>query len=343
MNSNIDIEQFLELSETTPIIDVRAPVEYNHAHIPGAYNIPLFSDEEREKVGTLYKKTGRDEAILLGLELVGLKLGDLVRSAKKISRENKILVHCWRGGMRSSSMAWLLNTAGIETKVLNGGYKTYRRYVKSQFEKKAKLAILGGMTGSGKTEILKHLHQNGQQFIDLEKLANHKGSAFGALGQEEQCSTEQFENLLFQQWIKLDLSKVTWLEDESQAIGRIRIPEEIYNQIRESALIQIIIPKQLRINRLNEEYGSFEHDLLINSIERIKKRLGGLNTNLATEAIHNQDIKKAIDISLAYYDKAYLFGLSKRTKESIYDLPLDGIDPKINAQKVLQFYQSLNL
>jgi tRNA 2-selenouridine synthase len=342
MVKHIDIEEFLELSENIPIVDVRSPKEYDHARIPGAFNIPLFDDKEREKVGTLYKQKGRDEAILCGLELVGPKLGNLVREAKKLSTDNKILVHCWRGGMRSGSMAWLLGTAGMDVKVLNGGYKTYRRHVKSLFQKQANIVILGGMTGSGKTEILAELNELGEQVVDLEGLANHKGSAFGALGQEEQCSTEQFENLLFNEWKKLDLEKPVWLEDESQAIGKIRIPEEVFVQIRENHLINVIIPKELRIQRLLKEYGNFDKELLVSSVLKIKKRLGGLNTAIAIDSINNQQIDKAIDFSLTYYDKAYQYGLSKRNQDKILNLELKQIDPKENASIILNFYKNSN-
>ena len=340
MQKIIEIEEFLNLADEIPVIDVRAPKEYIHAHIPGAYNIPLFDDDEREKVGTLYKQKGRDEAILCGLELAGPKLGNLVREAKKIAPGNKVLVHCWRGGMRSASMAWLLSTAGMDVRILSGGYKTYRRHLKSSFQKKAQIIILGGMTGSGKTEILTNLKKLNQQVIDLEAYANHKGSAFGGLGQEEQCSTEQFENLIFNEWKLLDFNKPVWLEDESQAIGKIRIPEEIYEQIRENVLINIIIPKELRIKRLLKEYGHFDKELLIHSVLKIAKRLGGLNTSLAIDSINNQNIGKAIDLSLIYYDKAYQFGLSKRDTHKIYDLGLNGIDPGENAAIILEFYIS---
>jgi tRNA 2-selenouridine synthase len=340
MVKHIDIEEFLALSENVPIIDVRSPKEYLHAHIPVAFNIPLFDDTEREKVGTLYKQKGRDEAILCGLELVGPKLGNLVREAKKLSTDNKILVHCWRGGMRSASMAWLLGTAGMNVKVLTGGYKTYRRNVKSLFQKQSNIVILGGMTGSGKTEILAELKKLNEQVVDLEGLANHKGSAFGALGQEEQSSTEQFENLLFNEWKKLNLENPIWLEDESQAIGKIRIPEEVFIQMHENQLINIIIPKHLRIQRLLKEYGNFDKELLISSVLKIKKRLGGLNTSLAIDSINNQQIDKAIDFSLTYYDKAYQFGLSKRNPDKIRNLELKQIDPKENAAIILNFYKN---
>ena len=273
MSTIIDIEAFFELAESTPVIDVRSPKEFLHAHIPGAFNLPIFSDEEREKVGICYKEKGKDPAILLGLELVGPKMADLAKAAKKLAVNNKLLVHCWRGGMRSSSMAWLFNTIGIETFTLNGGYKTYRRYIKSYFAKPFKLVVLGGMTGSGKTEILKEIRKLDVQVIDLEGLANHKGSAFGALGQLEQNTTEQFENNLYQELVQLDSKKTIWVEDESQTIGKIWIPEEFFNQMRNCTVIRINVPKEKRINWLVEGYGGFDPELLRDSIQRIKKRI----------------------------------------------------------------------
>ena len=342
MSKIIDIETFLQLSESIPVIDVRSPIEFDHAHIPGAISIPLFSDLEREKVGICYKHEGKEPAILMALEMVGPKMADLARKAKELALENKLIVHCWRGGMRSSSMAWLLNTVGIDTYTLEGGYKTYRRHIKSYFTNKIDFVVIGGMTGSGKTEILKELSKLNQQVIDFEGLANHKGSAFGALGQDEQCSTEQFENNLFEILKKLDLNKQVWVEDESQTIGKIWIPEELFHQVRSSDVIQVNLPKNERIKWLVKEYGNFSHDLLKSSIDRIKKRLGGLNHHIAIEALNNSDLEKLVDIVLAYYDKTYQYGLSQRNQQKLNILEIDKMNHVENAKKVLEFYLSIN-
>lgn len=342
MNTSIDIVKFLEMREEIPVIDVRSPAEYAHAHIPGAYSLPIFSNEERAEVGTCYKKEGRDKAILLGLRLVGPKLAYFAEEAIRLAKNNKIIVHCWRGGMRSSSMAWLFSTAGVETFTLEGGYKTYRRYVKESFAKNAHLVVLGGMTGSGKTEILKEIALLNQQVVDLEGLANHKGSAFGALGQKEQCSTEQFENNLFEEWKKLDLEKPIWIEDESKTIGKIGVPEELYFQMRKSGVINIVVPIDERIKWLVSEYGVFTAEELRQSIIRIQKRLGGNNTKVALEAIENEQLNEAACMVLVYYDKAYQYGLSQRNGQSISTLELQGINHAENAKEVLSFYNSLN-
>jgi tRNA 2-selenouridine synthase len=343
MTKQLEISKFLEQSEKTPVIDVRTPAEFAHAHIPGAYNIPLFTNEERAQVGTSYKKQGKEQAVILGLELVGTKLADFVKQAKKIAVGKKLLVHCWRGGMRSASMAWLFNTAGLQATTLTGGYKAYRRHIKSNFAKNYKLLVLGGMTGSGKTEILQAIAKQGEQFIDLEKLAHHKGSSFGALGQLQQDSTEQFENNLFEDWKKLDISKTVWIEDESQAIGSVRIPEEIYTRIRKSPVIKIELPKTERINWLVKDYGSFDKEKLRAAVHRIEKRLGGLRTKEALEAIELSDFHKVADITLEYYDKAYNYGLSTRKNDTVFEIKQDKIEPNKNAKEIIEFFNKLQI
>ena len=200
----INVSKFLELSEIIPIADVRSPSEFSFGHIPGAVNIPLFDDEEREAVGTKYKKEGRLPAILEGLKYTGPAMSSKLKQALKIAKNGKLLIHCWRGGMRSEAMAWFFSLGDIEIEVLDGGYKSYRHHILENLSEKRKIIVLGGMTGSSKTYILKYLNKMGQQVLDLEGLANHKGSAFGALGQLPQPSTEQFSNMLFNEWKHLN-------------------------------------------------------------------------------------------------------------------------------------------
>jgi len=335
--NKIKIEDFLKKAIDIPVIDVRTPAEFEHAHIPGAINIPIFSDEERAVVGTIYKKQNKDKAILRGLEFVGPKLAGLAKLAKKLSKEQKLLVHCWRGGMRSASMAWLFETVGLQIDMLEGGYKTYRNYIKSKFAEKYKIIILGGMTGSGKTEILKHIKNLGEQVIDLEGVAHHKGSAFGSFGEQKQTSTEQFENNLFEEWKNIDKNKYLWLEDESISIGYVRIPEEIFVQMRSSDVLKVNITKKERIKWLVEEYAKFDKKMLEAAVLKISKRLGGANTKLAIDAINNEEFSKVADITLQYYDKAYNYGLSKR-ENKILELDLKNTNHKENANKILEFF-----
>jgi len=308
---------FLQLSLQIPIIDVRAPEEYLQGHIPGAINLPLFDDDERAAVGITYTRTGRDAAMLKGLEISGPKLQDFVRQAKKITSTGELLLHCWRGGMRSEAMAWLFTFSGIKTTVLEGGYKAYRRYIRQSFTNGQQVLVLGGMTGSGKTETLKHLSSLGEQVLDLEALAHHKGSAFGALGQADQPTNEQFENDLAHQWLALDSRKPVWIEDESRNIGKVIIPEQLFIKMSTAPLAFIDIPFEIRVERLMKEYGGFDAAMLSSLIDRISKRIGGDIANSAKISLRQGDIKNAVSIVLAYYDKTYQYGISKRDKSKI--------------------------
>jgi tRNA 2-selenouridine synthase len=261
---------------------------------------------------------------------------------RAIAGSNEVLVHCWRGGMRSSSMAWLLDMAGMKVYVLLKGYKAFRKYIHERYASDGKLIILGGMTGSGKTDILKHLKNLEQQVLDLEAFAHHKGSAFGALGQLPQPSTEQFENDIFSEWKNIDSSKYLWLEDESRAIGTVQIPEILYSRLRQSPVINIIVDKQERIQRLVREYASFSREELSACISKITQRLGGQHAKAALAALENNDFATVADITLTYYDKAYNYGLyEKRDKNIIHELYLAKDEPGVNAKKVLEFAERI--
>jgi tRNA 2-selenouridine synthase len=331
-----DITTFLDLSVKTPIIDVRSPSEFSTGHIPGAYNIPLFDDRKREAVGIRYKKDGRIKAILEGLKLSGPSMHLKLEQALKISKEGRLLVHCWRGGMRSEAMAWLFSLGGIETDVLEGGYKSYRHYVLENLSVNRNMIILGGLTGSGKTHILGYLKDKRHQVIDLEGLANHKGSAFGSLGQLPQPSSENFANLLFDEWKHIDPCRPVWLEDESRNIGTVFMPEEFYLNMQKNPAVILLMNIKTRLPRLIEEYSCYSSDELVSTVMKISKRLGGDRTKEATEAVQRGDFAKAIEITLHYYDKAYLFGLGKRQGKDIYYINTDTDDIETNAQKIIE-------
>jgi tRNA 2-selenouridine synthase len=339
----VDIADFLQQNEKIALLDARSPAEYIAGHIPGAISMPLFTDDERHLVGTCYKKEGKDQAVLLGLEFVGPKMASFVKEAGILSPNKHIALHCWRGGMRSGSLAWLLSTAGFKVTLIKGGYKAYRNHVLLSFEKAPPMIILGGMTGSGKTEILKNIARLQYQTIDLEELARHKGSSFGAIGQAPQPSTEQFENYLQQQWCQLDFSRPVFLEDESSTIGMVRLPHPLWLQMRQAPVIKVEIPKAVRIQRLVKEYGCFDKQLLALAIERIRKRLGGQHANAAIQALEQDDLAKVADITLTYYDKAYGFGLADRKSDKIYSLACEEDNPAENAQKVVDYAQQLGL
>lgn len=336
MIEKLEISDFLVKAKRIPIIDVRTPAEFAQGHIPNAYNIPLFTDDERVVVGTKYKQANKEAAVLVGLEFVGPKLVSFVKQATKIAYRNEILVHCWRGGMRSGSMAWLLDFAGIKVSTLIGGYKSYRQHIREDFQRSANCIILSGTTGSGKTEILKNIEQLGEQVIDLEGIAHHKGSAFGALGQEPQPSNEHFENLLAEKWRTLDFTRPIWIEDESEKIGNITICQSFFKQMQQAKIVQIVLNKELRIKRLVNEYACFDTELLKTSINKIAKRLGGLDVKLCMEAIDNKDFATVADLTLNYYDKAYNFSLDLRKDQIINQIHLENDNPMESAKLIVE-------
>lgn len=343
MVHHIDTARFTEMMKELPVIDVRSPDEYGRGHVSGSVSLPLFDNDERKVVGTAYKKSGRDNAILKGLDIAGKKLSGFVNFANSNIRERRLLMHCWRGGMRSESMAWLLSLAGHEVFILKGGYKAYRRYIRKSWEEPCRLIVLSGKTGTGKTDILRILKEQGYQVLDIEYHARHKGSAFGALGEEPQPTNEQFENNLAEEWIGFDRSKHVWIEDESQAIGHVRLPDMLFEQIRNSLVISVEMPKEIRIGRLVQDYSRFAESILISSVNKIERRLGGQNARAAVEAMKNNDFKTAAGIILDYYDKTYGYGLARRDPEKVFSLTSGTPDPAQNTKLILDLCKMKNI
>jgi tRNA 2-selenouridine synthase len=259
------------------------------------------------------------------------KLSQAIAAAK----DGKVLVHCWRGGMRSESMAWLFSLGDIRSEVMEGGYKAYRNYILERLSGKNKMIVLGGLTGSSKTYILRYLKSAGHQIVDLEGIANHKGSAFGALGELPQPLTEQFANNLYDEWKLNDSSLPFWVEDESRSIGSVFIPDCFYENMQNSPAIILMMDVKLRLPRLITEYSTYPQEALKESVFRISKRLGGDNTKDAINAIEQRDFSKAIEITLMYYDKAYQYGLKKKNSSNLVFVETDTDDVETNAMKIL--------
>ena len=337
------LNAYLETSADTIIIDVRSPGEFQQGHIHNSINIPLLNNEERAIVGTVYKKSGNKEAVLKGFELVGQKFSAYIQEAQKLAVNNKISVYCWRGGMRSNIMAWLFTTAGMQVSLLKGGYKTYRTWALQSFEQERKYLVLGGKTGSGKTEMLQHLQQKGEQVIDLEMLASHRGSAFGAIGQEPQPSNEQFENELAWQLKTFNNSKTIWLENESRLIGKIKIPDLIYDRMRKVKVVEMIVPLELRAKRIGNEYGKFPKEVLAEATQRIEKKLGNLRMKQALEHLQNDALQEWTMMMLEYYDNAYAYGMSVREQDSIIQVEINSEDYKDQAQAIMDCARLIKL
>lgn len=317
--TKVDVNTFLRLASTNPVFDVRSPKEYAYAHIPGAHSLPIFTDEQRAEIGTTYKQVSRQDAIKIGLTYFGPQLNQYLQFVEQTLQAYsiqapKVLVHCWRGGMRSGAMAWLLSFYGFDVVLLEGGYKAYRNVVLQHLSLPFKFRVIGGYTGSGKTEVLQELKKQNQAVIDLEQLACHKGSAFGALGMQTQPSQEQFENNLAvelsayyqineqQEFIQ---PKPIWIENESQRIGLLNLPKPFYETILSSPLLVLTIPFGERLDYIVRNYGRFENDKLVTAVMRIQKRLGGLDTKNAINFLLEGNTKAAFEVLLTYYDKQY--------------------------------------
>ena len=341
MIHRITINEWIEQPDLLPLADVRTPAEFTQGHIPGAFNIPLFSDEERVRVGTTYKQVGKEAAILLGFDLTGAKWSGFIRQALEIAPQKKFVLHCWRGGMRSGAMAWALDLYGFEVCLLEGGYKSYRRWALRQFEQPWQLWIIGGMTGSGKTKTLHRLRLQGQQVIDLEELARHQGSSYGSLNRLIQPSQEQFENDFAHQLHQLDRHRKIWVEDESITIGRRLIPKPFWARMQAASLFDLQVPLEQRVLALVQEYGSLDKEFLVECTDRIRKRLGTEQTKYAIAAIREDRMDEFIRLVLVYYDKTYRRGLDTRGADRIFAVPVKDADPTRNAGQILDLSQAI--
>lgn len=314
------------LSMPGTVIDVRSPAEFVQGHIEGAVNIPLFDDAERAVVGTLYKQQGREAAMLEGLRITGPKLARIVERALAAAPERVVRVHCWRGGERSGSVAWLLSKSGFRVYVLTGGYKAFRNHVLDSFTEPWPLRLVGGFTGTGKTVMIAALGRAGEPVIDLEALAAHRGSAFGAIGQPVQSSTEHFENRLFAALSTFRGSSRIWLEDESGMIGRVKLPDPFFARMRSADVYFIDLAREERIERLLVDYGNAPSAELLAAFARIARRMGPQHAKAASQAVEAGDLRAAATLALDYYDKTYAHGLALRDPATVRRFPVDTFD-----------------
>jgi tRNA 2-selenouridine synthase len=320
----IPVTELLELQEMPILLDARSEGEFEMGHIPGAISFPILNNEERKLVGTCYKQKGHEPAVILGYELVGNKFAQYVSYAYKHWKGREIYVHCWRGGLRSNIMGNLLSSAGFNVKLIKGGYKVYRSEVLKYLAGNFVFKVLGGYTGSGKTEILKQLEARGAQVLDIEGLASHRGSAFGSLGLPSQPRQEHFENLIFEKLRRFSPNKPVWIEDESRLTGKLQIPDQIYAGLRNSFVYFLDYSIEKRAIQTLSEYGDFEVQLLAETTLKLRKRMGDLLNREAIQLLHEGDKQGWVLKVLAHYDKQYDFGFSKRSVDSSLSLQLEG-------------------
>lgn len=335
MAQSVNIETFLEQSGV--LLDVRTPAEFAQGHIPGARNLPLFTDEERVDIGTLYKQVGRQQAVQEGLKRVGPRLAELAGqliAARDSAPDHPLRLHCWRGGLRSGSVAWLASTLELPVVLLDGGYKAYRHWVHAVMDKPWPLRLLGGRTGTGKTALLLALAARGVAVVDLEGLAHHRGSSFGGLGLPPQPSVEHFENRLAQVLSRFATAAEIWLEAESAQVGRCRIPEGLWRQMKTAPVLEVRRPLEERLHHLVEIYGSQDPAALREATLRISKRLGPQRTAAAVEAIGVGAMDQACAQMLDYYDRCYDRESATHAERTTVDL--NGLTAEAAADHLLR-------
>lgn len=315
---SLPITQFLTLSPV--ILDVRSPAEFAQGHIPGAVSMALFSDQERAQVGICYKQEGRDAAVERGFAIAGPKFAGFIAQANQLAPDRQVRLHCWRGGMRSEAVAWVLGMGGFQATTLIGGYKAFRNWALAMPQAPRQVLVLGGMTGTGKTDVLTALAAQGEQVLDLEAIASHRGSSFGGLGLPPQPTNEQFENAIALQWSQFDPQRPVWIEAESNRIGCCRLPEALYQQMQQAPVLELVRPQAERLALLVDVYGFASTSDLILATERIRKRLGGLRTQAAIALLQERRLAEAFELLLTYYDKAYDYDLQRRP------VPIDPVD-----------------
>lgn len=341
MGQEVKVKEMLEIvrGAQAVLVDVRSPAEFADMTIPGSINVPIFDNEERAEIGTLYKQVSVEAAKDRALEIVSAKLPGFIRSFQKLG--SPIIVFCWRGGMRSKTTVTLLELMGIRAERLQGGVKAHRRWVIEQLEMldiRPDSFILNGGTGSGKTAILRQLKERGVPSLDLEGLASHRGSIFGQIGLQP-TNQKMFEAALVHEMLNLQEAPYLVFEAESKRMGKILLPESIMNKKRESIHIFIELPLEVRVQNILDEYKpAAHHQVCIEAFEKIKRRI---HTPVATEIqelLDGKDYALAVQLLLEhYYDPRYLH--SEKEYEHCRKVTIQAKDIEDAVKKVAAFLE----
>jgi tRNA 2-selenouridine synthase len=288
-------------------VDVRSESEFERAHIPNAINVPILCDEDRSAVGRAYKHEGREAAVMLGLSLTGPKFASIYQKLMEIQHhhQKKLLFYCWRGGLRSQIASTITQWSGHPVFIIKDGYKSFRNWTLQTLQTPINIVLIAGHTGSGKTELLQILEKKGQAIIDLERRANHKGSALGGVGMPTQPRNEMFENLIAIDYLQINNNQTVYIENESRTVGQCAVPEGLWKQMQLAPSLEIQVPIETRIQRIIQEYGNLPKVQLIQQTQKLRKRLGGQHEQAAVQALQADDYKTWVEILLVYYDKSY--------------------------------------
>ncbi|AET68983.1 tRNA 2-selenouridine synthase [Desulfosporosinus orientis DSM 765] len=322
MVKEINVEE-LKALEKPVLVDVRSEGEFAEATIPGAMNIPIFNDQERAEIGKTYTQTSPAVARELGLSIVSPKLPDLVKEVEELSKKGQLVLFCWRGGMRSKSLAAVAELMGIPIYRLQGGYKAYRSQVVNYFQNKLpfQVIVLRGNTGVGKTELLKKLKAEGYPAIDLENLANNRGSVFGAMGLGNPPSQKKFEGLLYEELASLKDFSYIIVECESKRIGRVTLPANFYTAMQDGIQILLYDSLENRVQRLIQEYTSMPQAIeeISVALQRLIKTLGNKKVDELSALLESKNLDRFTEqLLVEYYDKLYAYPNEPSSKYDFY-------------------------
>ncbi|MBP2257395.1 tRNA 2-selenouridine(34) synthase MnmH [Virgibacillus alimentarius] len=338
MFENIALQDLFDLQakEKHTLIDVRSPKEFQETTIPGSINIPIFTNEERAEVGTLYKKVSKEAAKKRGLEIFSKKLPDFIDSFKQI--DTSMTVFCWRGGMRSKTAATVLDLMGIHVNRLEGGIRSYRKWVihvlgKQDF--RPELFVLNGYTGTGKTALLKKLKQNGYPVMDLEGMAGHRGSIFGHIGREP-SNQKNFDSALVQTILRYQDEPFVLTEGESKRIGKVLLPDFLYQKKEAGFQIFINLPLNERIKIILDDYQPWsDPETFLEAFRIIKKHIHTPVAKQIDKDLQNENYPNAIGLLLKYYyDPRYEYAIGNYPDDKKWLIDVNHIDEAY--EKILQ-------
>ncbi len=323
---------------------MRSTGEFNEATINNAVSIPLFNDEERALVGTIYTRKSTEEAKKIGVEIVSKKLPFIYDKIHELEKQHKsVVLFCARGGMRSASITELLGALGMRVKRIKDGYKGYRAFINEELPKlneKVTYIVVHGNTGVGKTEVLKKLKEDGYDVLDLEGCANHRGSILGSVGLGDGTSQKQFESNIYEE-LKQVKGKYVFIEAESRRIGRVLIPEYIHGDMKNGLHIfvdasldfrsKIIIDEYTKNNGCNEE--------ICDALRRLKKHISEKNIEIYCDMVNNDKYEEVVkELMIKYYDPLYThssdkYNYDKKLMISSIDEGVEGLKSFINNLK----------
>ncbi|MBY6035960.1 tRNA 2-selenouridine(34) synthase MnmH [Fictibacillus nanhaiensis] len=327
MNTDIQIITLDEIdAESHLLFDVRSPKEHEEYHIPGAERLSIFSNEERAEIGTIYKQVSKEKAMERGLEIVSPKLPHFFKRIKEKIEQNpdkQVVIYCARGGMRSKSIAQTMNMMGIKCLQLEGGIRSYRKRVEELLERfeqfPKQIIVIEGYTGTMKTKILDRLESEGYPVVNLEKMAGHKGSIFGRIG-EDPASQKKFESLLYERLQQLQTSATLIIESESKRIGRVVVPDFLLEGKYSGTRIHVTIPFPMRVKYICDVYDPHLYkEEIKEAITKLTKRIHPEIMTGIHEALSQSDYEEVVSFLLEnYYDPKYNFAEQKYDSECLH-------------------------